>query len=324
MMDAKTDEVIVKIEYEGKVYYLKDYYGTYKEMVSGVKEKLRLNPAVSIEISYQDQDDKTVVADDSDLLLVRKIVKTQQRSTVKFFVEVFQGRGGREERQPKVPTENGIQYVQLMQRMIRESFPKISKDVKYAFEKGVPCEECFESSQAKRQKACENCYGRGYRPMSKQMKIIDQLIDLKLRDHLMGMNKKMFRVLRKGSRVNHVIQTQISQSGASKDEEEEEGDDYEAEEEEDDDDNFENDEEPEEKNGILSFSSDIKQNKATREGRGSQKNQRVSKPVKVLPPIPQPVVKSDSSSLKPSAQGAALKSKDLGSVEAGANLQHNT
>jgi hypothetical protein len=168
----------MKVCFEERNYLLNRFPESFADLMAQVEDKAKRPLSREAECFFVDKDgDRIMVAEDADLLNVREVCRLEGKDICKIAVEVPDSG----KRKPELGTPHphncvdGSRYLAFL----KKTLPTVQEDFARCFGQGMPCEECLGIGKTREMMKCENCYGRGVRPLTKQMKIIMQYIDLR-------------------------------------------------------------------------------------------------------------------------------------------------
>lgn len=174
----------MKVSFEAKNYLLNRYPDSFADLVAQIEEKTKRSLGRAFECCFVDKDgDRIMVGEDADLLNVREVCRLEGKDVCKLAVELPDSHS-----RPESPSSHsqhcvdGARYLAFL----KKNLPAVQEDFARCFAQGMPCEECLGQGKTADSGKCENCYGRGVRPLTRQMKIIMQYIDLRFQQLLLA------------------------------------------------------------------------------------------------------------------------------------------
>lgn len=174
----RSPQMHMKVCFDERNYLLNRFPESFADLMAQVEDKAKRQLSKEAECYFVDKDgDRIMVAEDADLLNVREVCRLEGKDICKIAVEVPDSGKRRQEQGPSHPHHcvDGSRYLAFL----KKTLPTVHEDFARCFSQGMPCEECFGIGKTRDMMKCENCYGRGVRPLTKQMKLIMQYIDLK-------------------------------------------------------------------------------------------------------------------------------------------------
>ena len=190
---ASSAALNLRLVFEGKKYLIERFPNTRNELLIQAIEKLKLAPGKDYMLQYlETETERIVITDDSDLTVVKSLALSENRRVVQVSVERIDDKGfsyPRNSSSTGLPTFasnicqsfDPVKYYEYLKNKI----PSINEEFEAAMLKGVPCEECLGMKKFRGRK-CENCYGKGFRPMTPSSQLMLKLIDYKIREYVMG------------------------------------------------------------------------------------------------------------------------------------------
>lgn len=175
----------MKVAFDERNYLLNRFPESFADLLAQVEDKVRRPLGSDLEVYFVDKDgDRIMVAEDADLANVREVCRLEGKDVCKLAVGLPEAARRRPEPLPASHQNcvDGGRYLAYLKRAL----PAVQEDFARCFEQGMPCEDCLGVGKTRDSAKCENCYGRGVRPLTKQMKIVMQYVDLRLQQLLLA------------------------------------------------------------------------------------------------------------------------------------------
>ena len=179
----------MKVSFEHRNFLLNRFPATYADLLAQVADKVKTPLSREAVCYFTDRDgDRIVVADDSDLLNVRDVCVLEGKDVCKLAVE--QDDLSKQKSftlaysslNPPPQTFEAAKYLAYL----KKALPPVHEDFGKCLASGMPCEDCLGVGKTKDGGKCENCYGRGVRPLTKHMKLVMQYIDFKFQQYVVA------------------------------------------------------------------------------------------------------------------------------------------
>jgi hypothetical protein len=181
----RSHQMHMKVCFEQRNYLLNRFPESFTDLMTQIEDKVKRPLSREVECFFVDKDgDRIMVAEDADLLNVREVCRLEGKDVCKLIVELPENGKRKAESSPTHSQHcvDGGRYLTFL----KKTLPTIQEDFASCFSQGMPCEECFGVGKTRDMAKCENCYGRGVRPLTKQMKMIMQYIDLRFQQLLLA------------------------------------------------------------------------------------------------------------------------------------------
>lgn len=181
----------LKVAFEGCNYLVDEFPSDYKDMVRKVSAKLNRQLGRDFSLSFIDnENEKIVFSDDSDLAFALKMAVAENRKSLKIIVEKLPcEKAGGSEKNTLTSSEEApfvafdpLKYLKFLEL----NLPKFNSTFEDAIgAHKLPCEECFGVGHKKSGANCENCHQTGLRPITPQIKLLLKLMDYKFKKLIM-------------------------------------------------------------------------------------------------------------------------------------------
>lgn len=169
----------MKVNFGERHYILSRFPDSFGDLLAQVADKVKTPLSRDTICYFTDKEgDRIVVAEDADLTNVLEVCRLEGKNICKLAVEL-PGAGKLRNTSQSASTHHNCFDAAKYLDFLKKNLPSVQEDFARCFGQGMPCEECLGVGKTKDMAKCENCYGRGIRPVTKQMRIIMHYIDLR-------------------------------------------------------------------------------------------------------------------------------------------------
>ncbi len=169
----------MKVSFGERHYMLSRFPDSFGDLLMQVADKIKTPLSRETVCYFTDKEgDRIVVAEDADLVNVLEVCRLEGKNICKLAVELPGSGKAKAAGLPTSHHQNCFDAAKYLD-FLKKSLPSVQEDFARCFGQGMPCEECLGVGKTKDLAKCENCYGRGIRPITKQMRIIMHYIDLR-------------------------------------------------------------------------------------------------------------------------------------------------